>query len=326
MAFVKVHVQNNLTSNHLFILTAAAAIAIWATVSLTIRILTVLKRRSGLYFWALLIATWGISIRQLGILTIYLFPGCPWAVRRILVESGWVAMVTGFSTVLYSRLSIVVHNHRVRRAVLVMIIANALIWHPMVIATNAGIRYLKNTGQTNRLPPWQRVHDPVEKIQIVMFSAQEITISSFYVLAAYRYLQSGFAKKDKVRGAMCLLMLVQVIIVSVDITIIVLDLAGYLRLKTFIHSFVYTVKLELEFVTLNQLVELSKLGMPGAVVWSPSVVNPGASSADDKMKNEPDVVVAVAQRDSAVDLEPCKSHKSWGSIDFITTPEHIYVK
>lgn len=223
-----------------------------------------------------------------------------------------------------------------------MILVNAITWHPMVITLNAGIRYLKNAGQQNRkfmactrhiivlyqlppgLPAWQRVHDPVEKIQIVMFSAQEIAISFFYVRAAYKYLHSGFAKKDKVRGAMFLLILVQIVIISADTAIIVLDLAGYLKLKTFIHSFVYTVKLELEFVTLNQLVDLSKLGMSGTLSWAPTMMDASAMGAGDEMNKM--TTVHVGQRDSAVDLEPCRSHTSWGTIDFITTPQHIDLK
>ncbi|KAF2820425.1 hypothetical protein CC86DRAFT_429166 [Ophiobolus disseminans] len=321
MALVKIQVQNSMTPNQLFVLIAAAAIAIWSTVSLTIRILTVLKRRSGLYFYSLIVASWGIAIRQIGILTIYLAPNCPWVVRRMLVETGWVAMVSGFSVVLYSRLSIVLHSQSTRRAVLAMILFNGIVWHPLVITINAGIRYLKNTEQTDRIPAWQRVHDPIEKIQIIMFSAQEIAISFFYVRAAYRYIHSGFAKKDKVRGAMCLLILVQIVIISLDVTIVSLNLLGYLRLKTFIHSFVYVVKLELEFVTLNQLVEFSKLGMTGALSWNTTAVDASTRGAGDDPKTKTGIV--VHQRDSGVDLEPCASNTSWGTIDFITKPEHL---
>jgi hypothetical protein len=59
-----------------------------------------MKRRSGLYFYAILVASLGISIRQAGVVTLYLAPKCPWVLRRILVEAGTVAMVSGFSTVL----------------------------------------------------------------------------------------------------------------------------------------------------------------------------------------------------------------------------------
>jgi hypothetical protein len=66
----------------------------------------------------------------------------------------------------------------------------------------------------------------------------------------------------------------QVIIIILDITIIVLDLAGYLKPKVFIHSFVYSIKLELEFVVLNQLIEISRMGLPRIQSVSHAVVKP----------------------------------------------------
>jgi hypothetical protein len=84
------------------LLVAVAAAAIWSTIPLTIRLLTTMKRRSGLYFCAILITTLGISVRQVGVLTLWLTPTAPWVIRRLLVEAGTIAMVSGFSVVLVS--------------------------------------------------------------------------------------------------------------------------------------------------------------------------------------------------------------------------------
>jgi hypothetical protein len=59
---------------------------------------------------------------------------------------------------------------------------------------------------------------------------------------------------------MCLLLLVQFVAIAFDVAIAFMDFAGYLQLKFIVFSFAYAVKLELEFVALNQLVELSKMG------------------------------------------------------------------
>jgi hypothetical protein len=83
-------------------LVGLTAVAIWCTISLTIRILTTMKRWSGVYFYAILVTSLGISIRQIGVVTIFLSPNCPWVLRRMLVEVGNVAMISGFSTVLVS--------------------------------------------------------------------------------------------------------------------------------------------------------------------------------------------------------------------------------
>ncbi len=44
-----------------------------------------------------------------------------------------------------------------------------------------------------------------------------------------------------------------------EVGMITINFPGYLDMELFIHSFVYCVKLEAEFVVLNQLVELSQL-------------------------------------------------------------------
>jgi hypothetical protein len=136
------------TSNSVFV--AFASIALWTTLTLTTRILTTFKRFSGLYFYSLLFTSWGIAIRQIGCITLFFAPNCPWIIKRMLVEVGWVAMVSGFSMVLYSRLSIICQSRKARRAVLGMVIGNAVLWHGSVIVLNAGIRWLKNRGMKDR--------------------------------------------------------------------------------------------------------------------------------------------------------------------------------
>jgi hypothetical protein len=163
-----------------------------------------------------------------------------------------------------------------------------------------------------------------------MFSMQEIIISSFYVRAAYNYLQSQFnTRKGKTRNAMGLLLFIQVIIIALDITIIVLDLSGYLKLKVIIHSFVYSVKLELEFVVLNQLIEISRIGVPGI----PSCSHPAAATENVSRKDDVEGARVVANSndkstwriaaDSAVDLESCSSRDTTVTLDFITKPQHM---
>lgn len=49
-------------------------------------------------------------------------------------QGGWVAKVSGFLMVLYSRLNIIVQSCRVRRVLLGMIVANGVVWHTIGIA------------------------------------------------------------------------------------------------------------------------------------------------------------------------------------------------
>lgn len=188
-------------------------------------------------------------------------------------------MVSGFSTVLYSRLNLIMENQTIRRRILIMIILNGLIFHTAMVTISIGSAAVRNTRPGQPQPAWGRANTPLERIQIIVFSGQECLLSFFYVKAAYQYLRSRFVQRGKTRKAMCLLLGVQVIIVVVDIALIAVDFANLLMLKLFIHSFIYSVKLELEFVVLNQLVELSRMGVPGLPSFSNSDgTTPGGES------------------------------------------------
>lgn len=296
---------------------------------MTIRLFTTLKRRSGLYFWSVLITSWGLCIRQIGIMTSYLARQCPWVLRLALAQVGWVMMVTGFSLVLYSRLSIIVQSRRTRQFALAMIIFNGVVWHTAMTTISTGKAYEKYAGDISRLPAWQHVDYYFERTQIVVFSAQETIISILYLHAAYKYLKNGFAQKEKSRQIMTTLLLVQVTIIAIDIGIIVIDFLGYLQLKLFINSFVYAAKLELEFVALNQLVELSKVGISDGV--ANKFITCQERSTKDWYKSgglESDSTSKLVRPTSvpSVDLESQRSRESalsCQSLDFITMPEGI---
>ncbi|KAH9876401.1 hypothetical protein J1614_003532 [Plenodomus biglobosus] len=314
----------------LFVLLVSSAIALHSTLPLTLRLFTTLRHRTGLYSHAVLITSWGLSLRQLGILTSFLPRRNLWIPRLILVHIGWPMMVTGFSLVLYSRLNIICQNQRIRRGVLVMIVSNAVVWHTALTITSAEKARGRNAGNVGRLPVWKMLDFYLERFQIVAFNSQESIISAFYMVHSYRYMKSGFATKDKKRRDMVVLVLVQIVIIAFDVAMVAIDFKGLLQLKLFIHSAVYSVKLELEFVILNQLVEMSQLGsavsgtmVPVAEVWSEArVFSEGGKSsfAERKVKT---------CSSGSFDLESQVSRESRTSrcsLDFITTPDHLDIR
>lgn len=239
-------------------------------------------------------------------------------------------MVTGFSLVLYSRLSIIVQSRRTRMFVLAMIICNGVIWHTAMTIIATGKAYEKYAGDKRKLPPWQNVDYYFERTQICVFSAQETVISMLYLHAAYMYLKSGFAQKDKSRQIMTTLSLVQITIIAIDIGIIVIDFLDYLQLKLFINSFVYAAKLELEFVALNQLVELSRVGTSnrGSKQFVACQERPASDLFKTTMAVETDSTSKLVKFSSVplVDLESQLSRESalsCRSLDFITMPANI---
>src|SRR5262249_7936650 len=78
------------------IIAAFTALALWSTVHLTVRIFFFFKHYKGLYFWALIITSWCLSIRAIGFLFKFDVPSINWILSTVLAEAGWVGMVTGF--------------------------------------------------------------------------------------------------------------------------------------------------------------------------------------------------------------------------------------
>jgi hypothetical protein len=189
-------------------------------------------------------------------------------------------MVTGFSIVLWSRLNIIVEDKRVRRGVLAMILTNGFIFHSALITLQFGLASAKGPQRTG----WLRVLNPMERTQITMFTVQEIIISLFYIHATWKIMHDRIVHhRERTRKVLVMLFVVQTTVVMMDIVVITLDLAGWFTLKAIIHSWVYGIKLELEFVVLNQLVEIARAGVPGLSTITDSSLP--SSSQTDSMQN-----------------------------------------
>jgi hypothetical protein len=163
-----------------------SAIAIWSSVPLTLRLVVTLKRQRTIYFWAILATSWGLCIRAVGYLLKLLVPSSPWALNNALALGGCVPMVTGFSFVLYSRLNLILGSRTIRRALLALIIVTAMVFHPTILTLSFA------THNVHKLAALAQINSRIEQVQVVVFSAEEILLSYFYVRAAYSYLRSRF--------------------------------------------------------------------------------------------------------------------------------------
>jgi hypothetical protein len=218
----------------------------------------------------MLCASWGLSVRGIAYDVQYFSPKTPWYVVVTVSQIGWICMVSGFALVLWSRLGLILQSEKTKQYLLRMIIFNGFVFHIAMTVLTLGVWGLKQHPSKNVavMKEWIKVQGVWERIQILFFCGQEILISSMYIRAAYKYLRSWGdlaprSARRKIRGVMISLLTVQSIVVLIDVALITIDFLGLIRLKGFIHSFIYCVKLELEFVVLNQLVEISQLGVPG---------------------------------------------------------------
>ncbi|POS70169.1 hypothetical protein DHEL01_v211439 [Diaporthe helianthi] len=226
------------------------SIAFYNVLELTVSIFTSFKRYTGLYFWSLLVATWGIAFNGTGYLLQHLSLTDLKNLYATLILIGWCSMVTGQSVVLYSRLHIVMHNQKHLRLVLYMIIINALWLHPPIIVLVYG-------GNSGNPEPFHRGYLVYEKIQLSVFFVQELIISSLYVWETTKRLRlEESIGHMRTRQIMNHLIWVNVLVALLDVTILALEFTNLTNIQTAWKPLAYSIKLKLEFSILSQLVNL----------------------------------------------------------------------
>jgi len=174
------------------IIAVFTAVPLWMNIELTVWVLYVFRRYSGLYFWSILITTWCISLHAIGYVLKECVPSCNSIVSTLIVEIGWVGMVTGFAIVLYSRLHLInftIKNPYVLRFTLIMIIADAFLFHTPTIVFQFG---LANSSTHDQYQAYLRV---MERIQIMGFSLQEIVLTSIYIYGTLQIIKNSLNPK-----------------------------------------------------------------------------------------------------------------------------------
>ncbi|KAL8943477.1 MAG: hypothetical protein Q9211_000974 [Gyalolechia sp. 1 TL-2023] len=239
------------------VLAAATAVAWVFVVELDLTIILTFKRRSGLYFWSLLICSWGCALHGLGFILSFLV-GSPWSVTLPFIEVGWVTMVTGQAFVLYSRLHLVVRNQRILRYALYVIIVDGCALHIPTIIFTVG-KYSPHPAE------WIPRFDVMERIQLVGFCLQELYISTLYIVYTVRILGSVY--HSKTRQVMMQLILINAICIGMDVVLIGLEFSHRYTSEASIKPMIYAIKLKLEFAVLNQLMGLSKAGFTEGSRW-----------------------------------------------------------
>ena len=237
------------------------------SIELTLQIFFTFRRRRGLYFWSLLVCTWGIVLHVLGVI-LKLFNEGNWIISSIIFKFGWVGNVTGYSLVLYSRLNLIVHSRRIRRVVLAMIITDAIIFHTPIIIFDFGI-------SSPHPDIWYLPMKVMERIQVIGFGIQETIISLMYIFYTRGFLKDTYSHQT--HRVMLLLISAQAVAIIFDIVLITVDCNNMFILKVVLHPFAYAIKLKFEFVVLNQLLALIKHGVAPSNFPAPDEESPDAS-------------------------------------------------
>lgn len=245
------------------------SVAIYNFLELNVQILTTFKRRKGLYFWSFTIATWGVLFNSIGYLLKHLEVTKEGNIYATIILIGWCSMISGQSVVLYSRLHIVMHNAKRLRAVLIMIIVNAIWLHIPIIILVYG-------ANSNNPGPFVGPYSIYEKIQLTVFVIQELIISSLYVYETINLLKlESTIGNNGSRTVLHHLLYVNILVMLLDFSIVGLEFADLYEIQTSWKPLVYSVKLKLEFSILNRLVELTRNARSGDSRSYSNAVNSG---------------------------------------------------
>lgn len=257
---------------------AFTAIAWYNVIELNVIIQMTFKRRKGLYFYSLLVASWGIAVYALAsIMKLYQ----AWQnnyVSVTFITIGWYAMVTGQSLVQYSRLHLVFHDHHKIKWVLWMIIINVFLFHVPTTVMTFGVSQIQlslrctlaDSLQTNSplVDMFSTPYSVMEKIQMTAFTTQESIISGLYVYKT-RWILSHTLQKSHSRRVMMQLIIVNALIILMDLTILGTEYANQYEIETTYKGALYSVKLKLEFAVLGQLMSLVRPDISTSdYIWS----------------------------------------------------------
>ncbi|KAI9846578.1 MAG: hypothetical protein M1837_003819 [Sclerophora amabilis] len=252
------------------IIAAFTAVAWYNVIELNLKVLLTFKRHRGLYFWSLLICSWGVTLHALAFVLKFFVPTANWVMYCIMITIGWYAMVTGQSVVLYSRLHLVVRNFKILRFVLIMICTNVVIFHfPTTVFT-----WGSNSPDG---AVWAPRFNVMERIQMTGFCLQEFIISCIYIWATLRLLKPIY--HGRTRKIMTQLIVINVGIILMDVALLAVEYSDYYQIEASLKSMVYSIKLKLEFAVLNQLMVLANTGLTDATT-------PSAAGREPKDRND----------------------------------------
>ncbi|KAL8688264.1 MAG: hypothetical protein Q9218_005784 [Villophora microphyllina] len=227
---------------------AFTAVAWYNVMELNIQVFLTFKRHRGLYFWSLLISSYGCVLHALGFLLKFFNLTHPIYISVTIITIGWYAMVTGQAVVLYSRLHLVVREQKILRGILAMIIVNAICFHiPTTVVT-----YGSNSNDPGRYLP---VFNVVERLQMTFFCIQEFIISGVYVYSTIRLLRPVY--HGRTRKVMMQLIWINSIIIAMDVVLLGMEYSSFYEIEATLKAMVYSIKLKLEFAVLNQLMTLA---------------------------------------------------------------------
>ncbi|KAK1990536.1 integral membrane protein [Colletotrichum falcatum] len=252
MAQVQGALGQSLTEAETIAITSLATAGMYNVLEIYVLIFTTFQRRSGRYFWSMLVANTGILLHACGSLGRFLQPTrtpIPGAFAHV----GWYCMVTGQSVVLWSRLHLVVYSRVTIRLVLAMIVGSVLLVHVPQTVLFSGVWATNDAA-------WAERFRIFEKVSLMVFTLQETIISGIFVRAGFRNLKGLFEfKAREARVLLSYLVAMFALVFLLDVGLVVLEYMGFFVFQTSSKPIVYSIKLKVEFAVLQKLLAFTRI-------------------------------------------------------------------
>ncbi|TID22856.1 Drug resistance protein [Venturia nashicola] len=205
-------------------------------------------KRKSLYFWSILISSCGGLLFSASGFVLQYDPNSA-IYGSVLMNIAWIAMVTGFSFVLYSRLHFLNPRPLILRIVLAFIVIDALLFQVPVIVTT-----ILNNADYNAIT-WKVYR--ITSFMEIAFTIQETIITTLYVYLFLLYTKDR-RQEPETKKVMWQLFFAESVVFSTDIIMNVLLYTEYYLPRQIIQSFVSVLKLRIEFAVLNSLINYSQ--------------------------------------------------------------------
>ncbi|KAJ5745040.1 hypothetical protein N7533_009910 [Penicillium manginii] len=224
---------------------ALLVIALYNALELIILIFLNFKQYRGLYFWSLLVSSvFGVVPTTIGA-SLYFYLIDPLWLALTISHIGFYAMVPIQSLVLYSRLYLVLHDEKRLRYVLYLIVADTIALLPSPSITMFGSAYFQNHQ-------WNKAYQITERLQVTGFCVQGFLISSLYIMEAIKLLQVSLEISTRGKNVMYQLVANNVVIITMDVDLLVLEYLGLYYLQVSLKSIVYSVSVEARICCLGK--------------------------------------------------------------------------
>ena len=234
------------------------AIVFYLFVDINLGIYRIFKRKRGLYYWCMLLGTWGCAIDNIAVVVKFFVhnPEPLWPLYTLFILLGWSIYATAQLLVLYSRLHLVNQNRKLQRWVLIMIIAVASL---MIIPTWPLAWQAYNPYNPQLSARFSFGEAIIDRVTQLGFTMAESILSGIYIWSLTKLL--NLKSSVRYRRVMTDLIYVNVIAVCLDLLTVVLVYLNQTGISHPIQTFSYILKLKLEFMVLNQLMAVTARGI-----------------------------------------------------------------